>query len=595
MADYYAILKRAVDSLPDSTREQRQAVYDKARTALLAQLQGMNPPLPPAEISKQRVALEESVRSVERDLMLAKEAAEKEASAADSGVNAGPAAEKGAAPFDGEAKASVKAQASASVSAPSVSASPNQAMKAPPVSVAPSGDKKAGAEASAAPSVSAPSTKVADASEAAGEDRVVSRAGRDVLKNAVRDAEKLGAATNAAVRSAQETADMVGEQRSGDAARIEPTLGDAVVSSATTYKKPVAKTDATVSVGEAGSSDARSSDVLDDEEGSGSGFGLVATLLIVAVVLGGSGYLLYQNKDAFLGPVGGSTSGQETESDAGGTPPASDAKDETASGAAGDTEMTAKNVRTVTVTPQGTVETTPASDPSSSNETMSGSDGQVASDLSQDQAGTMAEPAGDDQTGAETQAQTPVPTNEQAAMPQGSVSVSQAIYYEEKAGASSEGSATAGTTQWSLEGEGAQATVVASADVPARDLKFTLRIAKNADASLPASHLIEIAVEANAEGEAIDIVEIPGLILKPTEQSRGQGLVGAAIRISGEMHWIALTAGEKEIKYNMELLDLRNWVDMPILFQSGQRAILTLQKGPLGDEIIKSAQSEWEK
>ena len=68
MADYYAILKRAVEAVPTQTREQRQTIYDKARKALLAKLQNMDPPLPPADISKQRMALEEAVRAVERDL-----------------------------------------------------------------------------------------------------------------------------------------------------------------------------------------------------------------------------------------------------------------------------------------------------------------------------------------------------------------------------------------------------------------------------------------------------------------------------------------------------------------------------------------------
>ena len=68
MADYYVILKRAVDGLPEGGREKRQAIYDKARKALLSRLQNMDPPLPPDEISKQRMALEEAVRAVERDL-----------------------------------------------------------------------------------------------------------------------------------------------------------------------------------------------------------------------------------------------------------------------------------------------------------------------------------------------------------------------------------------------------------------------------------------------------------------------------------------------------------------------------------------------
>ena len=38
MADYHAILKRAISALPTPNGEARRAVYEKARTALLNQL-----------------------------------------------------------------------------------------------------------------------------------------------------------------------------------------------------------------------------------------------------------------------------------------------------------------------------------------------------------------------------------------------------------------------------------------------------------------------------------------------------------------------------------------------------------------------------
>ena len=142
------------------------------------------------------------------------------------------------------------------------------AQSAPEVSVAPDAKPETGPkpEASDAPAVSAsaptspgspdkgdqggvepkeeilePSKPEEDAFTAS--DKVVRRAGQDVLKNAVRDANALGAATNAAVKSAQDAADAVGEKREGDVARIEPTLGDAVIADAKTYqrKDPVAE------------------------------------------------------------------------------------------------------------------------------------------------------------------------------------------------------------------------------------------------------------------------------------------------------------------------------------------------------------------
>src|SRR5688572_8839324 len=67
MTDYYPLLKRAVDGLEKSSGEARRTLYERARSALVDQLRGMNPPLAEAEITRERLALEEAVRKVEAE------------------------------------------------------------------------------------------------------------------------------------------------------------------------------------------------------------------------------------------------------------------------------------------------------------------------------------------------------------------------------------------------------------------------------------------------------------------------------------------------------------------------------------------------
>ena len=67
MAEYYALLARAVGALPRNDEGSRREIYVKARSALIRQLKAITPPLPAAEISKQRLALEEAIRRVERE------------------------------------------------------------------------------------------------------------------------------------------------------------------------------------------------------------------------------------------------------------------------------------------------------------------------------------------------------------------------------------------------------------------------------------------------------------------------------------------------------------------------------------------------
>src|SRR5689334_18424440 len=67
MAEYYSVLKKASSGLDSNQAEPRRAVYDKARNALIGQLKAVDPPLTTAEISRQRLELEEAIRKVERE------------------------------------------------------------------------------------------------------------------------------------------------------------------------------------------------------------------------------------------------------------------------------------------------------------------------------------------------------------------------------------------------------------------------------------------------------------------------------------------------------------------------------------------------
>jgi hypothetical protein len=68
MADYYPLIVKAVAGLDKSTGETRRALYDRARTALLAQLRGVEPALSEPEITRERLALEEAIRKVEGEV-----------------------------------------------------------------------------------------------------------------------------------------------------------------------------------------------------------------------------------------------------------------------------------------------------------------------------------------------------------------------------------------------------------------------------------------------------------------------------------------------------------------------------------------------
>lgn len=67
MADYYELISKAVAGLdPDApSSDRRLALYERAQAALLAKLRSITPPFTEAEITRERLALEEAVRRVE--------------------------------------------------------------------------------------------------------------------------------------------------------------------------------------------------------------------------------------------------------------------------------------------------------------------------------------------------------------------------------------------------------------------------------------------------------------------------------------------------------------------------------------------------
>lgn len=70
MVDYHPLVLRFIEGLGTSTRESRYALYQRMRTALMAQLDAIEPALPQADKSREQLALESAIRKVEAELVL---------------------------------------------------------------------------------------------------------------------------------------------------------------------------------------------------------------------------------------------------------------------------------------------------------------------------------------------------------------------------------------------------------------------------------------------------------------------------------------------------------------------------------------------
>ena len=150
-----------------------------------------------------------------------------------------------------------------------------------------------------------------------------------------------------------------------------------------------------------------------------------------------------------------------------------------------------------------------------------------------------------------------------------------------------------GTTLWRLEGSGAASVLVADINLSDASLTATMRMSRNTDPKLPASHTIELrfATGANSEVSSITTIDTPQMRIE--ESPTGTPLAGAPVPIMPNYFLIGLSNNDKMTVRNMELLRDRSWIDIPMVLNSGRIAKLTFEKGSSGDRAVAQALSSW--
>ena len=70
---------------------------------------------------------------------------------------------------------------------------------------------------------------------------------------------------------------------------------------------------------------------------------------------------------------------------------------------------------------------------------------------------------------------------------------------------------------------------------------------------------------------------------RATEQDPGNALIGVAAPLDTNIFLIALTDAETAIETNLNLMRRQDWIDIPLQYVSGRRALITLEKGIPGE------------
>lgn len=204
----------------------------------------------------------------------------------------------------------------------------------------------------------------------------------------------------------------------------------------------------------------------------------------------------------------------------------------------------------------------------------------------------------DESVAEETTADAAVAPEEAAAPDSQPLGVQQKmILYEERLGQQSL-EVKPGTVVWTLvseqSGDGPDEQVIrGEINNPEKGLSALLTIKRNTDASLPASHIVEIvfALPADFDGGAID--QLQRIAMKQTEADQGTPLIAVPAKITQDFYMVALNDLEEARKENTELLRNRNWIDIPVVYSNGRQALITLEKGASGTEVFNQALDAW--
>jgi hypothetical protein len=540
MADYYPLISRAVAGLEKNTGEGRRALYERARKALVDQLRGVDPPLSETDITRERLALEESIRKVET------EAVRQSRPPAPPAPPPRPAPEPAAKDLD-------------AAPPPPPPARPPQ-RRADPL-VPPSGDLRRSERKWLNPKVDEPKPD--------------SRDGIKGFSDVVADAENLGAAAAQAGRTARETYSSV-PSPSSEFDRIEPRVdmdarSDSRSSSRAPKRPEVSDRDDDaadrVSVpdrsrgGERRPTTVRADlgpviednrarsgsrvpepqlvpdkvrqvaerarrDYDDDDDGEKKPlFGRlvkgVITIGVVLLLIVGVGFGFYKYGGKLVPLVA---------------------------------SMFSKSQTTATK-----VDTSPSRN---------------------------------------TKIPDRVGQQDQGANPQEAAVAQRVVLYEEDP-SDSAGKKYTGTSLWRAEtvspaaGQPADRTVRADINIPERNMQVVWSLRRNNDKDLPASHTISIQFVLPPNFVHGGIAEIRGVLMKQAEQTRGVSLAGISVKVTNNFFLVGLSNTDTDVQRNIQMLKERQWFDIAVVYTDGRRAILAVEKGNPGDKAFLDAFGAW--
>ena len=202
---------------------------------------------------------------------------------------------------------------------------------------------------------------------------------------------------------------------------------------------------------------------------------------------------------------------------------------------------------------------------------------------------------------AASAAPTPAPTSsatpQTAATPGVAVAARAAMLVAVGTDAQKPPAVSLGSVVWSAippaPGQPGSVGVKAEADIPDLKMHAVMTIRKNTDASLPASHTIDLRVTFadGADIKGIKDMRVP--LMRRDDPPTQDSLAGVRVKISDSYFLVGLNRSDADIAHNLDLIANRPWFDFPILLNDDRIAKLTFEKGADGERVLNDALAAW--
>ena len=157
-----------------------------------------------------------------------------------------------------------------------------------------------------------------------------------------------------------------------------------------------------------------------------------------------------------------------------------------------------------------------------------------------------------------------------------------------------------GTVVWKLDNQPQGQTdtvglaVEADIDLPDDKMKAVVTFEKNTDSSLPASHTIKVRFMVEPGSFSGDVKQISVPQMRPEASPSGEALAGVTVPVVQDSFLVGLSPGNAE-SANLDLMRRLQWIDIPMLLDSGKIAKLTFEKSDSGQRDLNEAFEAWQK